>query len=54
MLPRRRLAGGRRAELDRLYESLKENGQVLMALSDYGLSTKFGWVNDRASVSAGS
>jgi len=38
-------------ELDRLYAALKEKGQELMPLNDYGFSTKFGWVNDRFGVS---
>ncbi|MFD5775272.1 MULTISPECIES: VOC family protein [Streptomyces] len=39
------------AELDRLFTTLGEGGGVLMPLSDYGFSTKFGWVNDRYGVS---
>jgi len=35
------------AEIDRLYASLKEGGKELMALSNYGWSKKYGWVNDR-------
>ncbi|AYL34051.1 VOC family protein [Streptomyces fungicidicus] len=39
------------AELDRLFTTLGEGGGVLMPLSNYGFSTKFGWVNDRYGVS---
>jgi predicted 3-demethylubiquinone-9 3-methyltransferase (glyoxalase superfamily) len=38
-------------ELDRLYGKLAEQGQELMPLGSYGLSAKFGWVNDRFGVS---
>lgn len=38
-------------ELDGLYGKLKEDGQVLMPLGDYGFSKKFGWLNDRFGVS---
>jgi predicted 3-demethylubiquinone-9 3-methyltransferase (glyoxalase superfamily) len=38
-------------EIDRLFEKLSENGQVLMPLSLYPFSKKFGWVADRYGVS---
>jgi predicted 3-demethylubiquinone-9 3-methyltransferase (glyoxalase superfamily) len=38
-------------ELDELYQKMSEGGQVLMELSNYGFSKKFGWVNDRFGVS---
>lgn len=38
-------------ELERAFEQLSDGGQVLMALDNYGFSTKFGWVNDRFGVS---
>ncbi|WP_369365602.1 VOC family protein [Streptomyces sp. CG4] len=39
------------AELDRLYTALAEGGTELMPLGDYGFSARFGWINDRFSVS---
>lgn len=39
------------AEIDRLYATLSEGGQVLMEIADYGFSRRFGWVNDRFGVS---
>ena len=39
------------SELERLYESLAEGGQVLMPLDNYGFSQYFGWLNDRFGVS---
>jgi predicted 3-demethylubiquinone-9 3-methyltransferase (glyoxalase superfamily) len=39
------------AELERLYVTLRENGQILMPLGEYGFSRRFGWVNDRFGVS---
>jgi predicted 3-demethylubiquinone-9 3-methyltransferase (glyoxalase superfamily) len=39
------------ANLDRLYAALIEGGGALMPLGSYGFSRKFGWVNDRFSVS---
>jgi predicted 3-demethylubiquinone-9 3-methyltransferase (glyoxalase superfamily) len=39
------------AEIDRLYEALRQGGQVLMALDAYDFSPRFGWVSDRYRVS---
>jgi predicted 3-demethylubiquinone-9 3-methyltransferase (glyoxalase superfamily) len=39
------------AELERTFRILSEGGQVLMALSNYGFSPRFGWLNDRFGVS---
>jgi predicted 3-demethylubiquinone-9 3-methyltransferase (glyoxalase superfamily) len=39
------------AELDGAYAQLSAGGAVLMELSNYGFSKKFGWVNDRFGVS---
>lgn len=38
------------AEIDRVYESLAQGGQVLMPLGSYPFSPKFGWVADRFGV----
>jgi predicted 3-demethylubiquinone-9 3-methyltransferase (glyoxalase superfamily) len=38
-------------EVSRLYEQLSSGGSVLMPLSDYGFSKKFGWVADKFGVS---
>ena len=38
-------------ELARLFDTLSEAGQVLMALDNYGFSRQFGWTNDRFGVS---
>lgn len=38
-------------EIERLFEVLSEDGEVLMELGTYGFSTKFGWVQDRFGVS---
>jgi predicted 3-demethylubiquinone-9 3-methyltransferase (glyoxalase superfamily) len=38
-------------ELDRLFTSLSEGGQVFMPVSNYGFSTRFGWCSDRFGVS---
>lgn len=38
-------------EIDRLFEKLRESGQVLMPLATYSFSPKFGWVADRFGVS---
>ena len=38
-------------DLDRLFASLSDGGKVLMPLSNYGFSRKFGWLNDRFGVS---
>jgi predicted 3-demethylubiquinone-9 3-methyltransferase (glyoxalase superfamily) len=39
------------AELRRITDALKDGGQELMPLGDYGFSTLFAWVNDRFGVS---
>lgn len=39
------------AELERVFGTLSEGGQVLMPLDNYGFSQRFGWVNDRFGVS---
>jgi predicted 3-demethylubiquinone-9 3-methyltransferase (glyoxalase superfamily) len=39
------------AELERTFLVLAEGGQVLMPLSNYGFSLRFGWLNDRFGVS---
>ncbi len=38
-------------EIDHLYQKLKEDGQELMPIGNYGFSKKFGWLNDRFGVS---
>ena len=38
-------------ELESLFQSLSENGAIMMELGDYGFSRKFGWVADRYGVS---
>jgi predicted 3-demethylubiquinone-9 3-methyltransferase (glyoxalase superfamily) len=38
-------------QLDGLFAALSDGGGVLMPLGDYGFSRRFGWVNDRFSVS---
>ena len=38
-------------EIRNLYQGLKEGGQELMPLDNYGFSNKFGWINDRFGVS---
>jgi predicted 3-demethylubiquinone-9 3-methyltransferase (glyoxalase superfamily) len=38
-------------ELDRLYGTLSEGGQVLMPLDQYPFSKKFGWIADKYGVS---
>ncbi|KAA0967046.1 VOC family protein [Sporosarcina sp. ANT_H38] len=38
-------------EIDRLFEQLSQDGQVLMSLSATPVSEKFGWVGDRFGVS---
>ncbi|MCY9006375.1 VOC family protein [Peribacillus frigoritolerans] len=38
-------------EIDRLYSSLTDGGQVMMSLGDYFFSKKFGWVSDKFGVS---
>ncbi|MFJ7471387.1 VOC family protein [Peribacillus frigoritolerans] len=38
-------------EIDRLYSSLTDGGQVMMPLGDYFFSKKFGWVSDKYGVS---
>ncbi len=39
------------AEIDALFARLSEGGQVLMPLSSYPFSPRFGWLNDRFGVS---
>ncbi len=39
------------AELERVFASLSEGGEVLMPLDDYGFSKRFGWASDRFGVS---
>lgn len=39
------------AEVDRLYEALVADGEVLMPLQAYPFATKFAWINDRFGVS---
>ncbi len=39
------------AELDRLFAALSDQGEVRMALGNYGFSRKFGWTDDRFGVS---
>jgi predicted 3-demethylubiquinone-9 3-methyltransferase (glyoxalase superfamily) len=38
-------------ELERLFVTLSEGGEILMPLDNYGFSTKFGWLSDRFGVS---
>ena len=38
-------------EIHRLCTALAEGGQMLMALSNYGFSRQFAWLNDRFGVS---
>lgn len=38
-------------EIDRIFDALNENGQILMPLSAYPFSKKFAWVTDRFGVS---
>lgn len=39
------------AEIDELWQTLAENGQILMALNKYEWSEKYGWVQDRYGLS---
>jgi predicted 3-demethylubiquinone-9 3-methyltransferase (glyoxalase superfamily) len=39
------------AELDRVFGTLSQGGQVLMPVDNYGFSQRFGWLNDRFGVS---
>jgi len=39
------------AEIERLFAALAEGGVVRMPLGSYGLSLRFGWVDDRFGVS---
>src|SRR5215217_6275146 len=39
------------AELERVFATLSESGEVLMPLDDYGFGRRFGWTNDRFGVS---
>lgn len=38
-------------ELERIFTTLSDGGQVLMPLDNYGFSARFGWLNDRFGVS---
>ncbi|MGG4266239.1 VOC family protein [Peribacillus simplex] len=38
-------------EIDRIYASLTDGGEVLMPLADYSFSKKFGWISDKFGVS---
>jgi len=38
-------------EIDTLYQTLSEGGQVMMPLDAYGFSPKFAWIADRFGVS---
>lgn len=38
-------------EIDKAFAILSEDGTVLMPLSTYGFSQRFGWLNDRFGVS---
>ena len=38
-------------ELNQLFESLSESGEILMPLDNYEFSKKFCWINDRFGVS---
>lgn len=38
-------------EIDRIYGTLIDGGQALMALSNYGFSKKYGWVADKYGLS---
>jgi predicted 3-demethylubiquinone-9 3-methyltransferase (glyoxalase superfamily) len=38
-------------ELDALYTTLSEGGEVKVPLGDYGVSKKFGWLDDKYGVS---
>jgi predicted 3-demethylubiquinone-9 3-methyltransferase (glyoxalase superfamily) len=39
------------AEIDRLFQALSQDGQVLMPLDSYPFSEKYGWLSDRFGVS---
>lgn len=39
------------AEIDRLFEKLSQGGSVLMPLTAYPFSEKFGWLSDKYGVS---
>ncbi len=39
------------AEIDRVFEELSKDGEVLMPLAQYPFAKKFAWVNDRYGVS---
>ena len=38
-------------EIDKLFETLSQGGSVLMELTQYPFSKKFGWVQDKFGVS---
>lgn len=39
------------AQIDKLWETLSHNGEVLMEFGEYPFSKKYGWLNDRYGVS---
>lgn len=39
------------AQVDRLWASLSDGGEILMPLDNYGFSPRYGWLNDRFGVS---
>lgn len=39
------------SEIEKAFQALAEGGSELMPLDNYGFSHKFGWLNDRYSVS---
>ena len=39
------------SELEKLFTSLSDGGNVLMPLNNYGFSKKFGWVEDKFGIS---
>lgn len=39
-----------KAEIEKLFNSLSENGNVYMPLDNYGFSQQFGWVGDKFGV----
>lgn len=40
-----------RGELDRVFNALSQDGEVLMPVDNYGFSLCFGWLNDRYGIS---
>lgn len=39
------------SELESVFGTLSEGGEILMPLDNYGFSKRFGWINDRFGVS---